>query len=135
MASWASLDGVAEAHLLREPGRALAAEQVAEGLQAAVALLQRLDGELLHPDLRRRELLLALVETGDGGVELGLALHQLGLHLLVARLGGGELAAGRAEVRLGGVELALGRPQRRDGAGELLARLVVGLLGALRSGR
>ena len=88
-----------------------------------------LDGELLHPDLGGPQLLLALREPVDGDVELGLGLDELGLHLCVPSLGGGELAPGRPEVLLGGVELALGLLERGDGAGELLAGLVVRLLG------
>ncbi len=121
------LHGVELAGQLR---RVLGGEHHREAHQRRVALLVVLHDDLAERLLLGDDLLAAGHQVVPGVLEPGDRRVELGLHLLVENLGGGELAARLGEVRLRGVELAPGRRELGGGVPELGAGLVEGLVGA-----
>ena len=79
--------------------------------QLRVGLLHALGGHLGEQPLLDLDPLAARTQVVAGLAQCHLGLHQLVLHLLVQRLGGGQLAPGDGQRRAGLVQLGPGRVQ------------------------
>ena len=116
-----AVDQVADRLQLRgEVGRVLRLEHRPQPDQLRVGLLHALGGHLGEQPPLDLDLLAALAQRHLG-------LHQLALHLLVQRLGGGQLAPGDGQRRSGPVQLGPGGLQCAVGLGR-------GLRGVLQVG-